>query len=658
MNTLRFFTTIAILGVSFSVRALPASAQLDRAYHYEAIDVVMTMNPDSTIDVEERQTFAFTGEFHEARRVIPIYKIDAITDVAVVDASTGVSLKKTIRKQDKLDPKSWGKYRVVTAKGNTTIQWFYAAEDEPRQWIIRYKVHGAVEFLQDQDRLYWNIFTSYEVPVSRATVRVNMPPGYEPGDAFFRAYRTNDLPVQRSEVSGQRAIVFSSSGFSSREDFTIDVKWQKGRIARSAYWVDFATLYYGYVIAILSAIVGALMIGMRWYWTEQRLIRKGAIIAQYEPPHHLPPAMMDVIAHEHVTDKGLTATIIDLAVRGYVKITEDSHKRFSWNSFMLMERNAGRILAVVAVFVMSMVALVWVVGIGWGTYMLIQEFWDHTAPAVVGLVTTCVPLLVLYAYWRHANNKRDYIVTLLRSIDDPALRAYEKKYLKILCKGGKPFSTLELAYASKSKRRGMYEAILSLKELIKKDTEDHTGAYAVGFAVQHKQEYARASLIIGGIVFYYCYQFLVSRTGPAQWMIAMGALIVAGVVVYTFFRYDARLSVEGTALKERVLGFRQYLYTAERYRLQNLAPDNFERYLPYAMVFGVEKQWAKAFTAIALTAPVWYVGNSGHSSMSGGFSSSAFSASFSSSFSSSVSSSGGGGGGAGGGGGGGGGGAS
>ncbi len=51
MNTLRFFTTIAILGVSFSVRALPASAQLDRAYHYEAIDVVMTMNPDSTIDV-------------------------------------------------------------------------------------------------------------------------------------------------------------------------------------------------------------------------------------------------------------------------------------------------------------------------------------------------------------------------------------------------------------------------------------------------------------------------------------------------------------------------------------------------------------------------------------------------------------------------------
>lgn len=649
-----------ILVGSFGVGAFPAYTQLDKAYHYEQIDVAMTINPNSTIDVEERQTFAFTGEFHEARRVIPLDKIDAITDVSVTDAVTGVPLERTWRALDKLNPSSWGKYRVANKKGDVTIQWFYTAADQERTWIIRYKVHGALELLRDQNRLYWNIFTSYEEPVTQVTVRVNMPPRYEFGDAFFRAYRTYNIPVERRELPLEKAIMFSSQSFSQGEDFTIDIKWQKGLIAQSAYWNDVMRLYYGYVIALLCALLGALIIGMRWYWTEHRLIRKGAIVAQYEPPQGLPPAMMDVIAHEQVTNQGLAATIIDLAVRGYVQITQDPHKRFSWNSFTLMERNAGRTMAVIAVCMMSMVAVVWVVGVGWGAYTFIQLVLNQENVSIItGLVTTSAPLLVLYAYWRYTNNKRDYIVTLERSIDDPALRAYEKNYLEILCKGGKPFSTLELLYADKSIKRNMYHDILSLKELIKKDTEESTGGYAVGFAIQHKQEYVWAGLIIAGIVFYYCYQFLSLRMGPAQWMIALGALIVMGIVVYIFVRYDARLSVEGAALKEGVLGFKQYLYTAERYRLQNLTPNDFERYLPHAMVFGVEKQWASAFTAIALTAPAWYVGSGGHSSTSGGFSSSGFSASFSSSFSSAFSSSGGGGGGgAGGGGGGGGGGAS
>jgi uncharacterized membrane protein len=104
--------------------------------------------------------------------------------------------------------------------------------------------------------------------------------------------------------------------------------------------------------------------------------------------------------------------------------------------------------------------------------------------------------------------------------------------------------------------------------------------------------------------------------------------------------------------------------------MQNLTPDMFEKYLPYAMIFGIEKKWARAFDAMNLSQPQWYGGVAGsHSSFfsSGGpsgFSASAFSSSLSSSFSSAFSSSGagggasGGGGGAGGGGGGGGGGAS
>jgi uncharacterized membrane protein len=138
---------------------------------------------------------------------------------------------------------------------------------------------------------------------------------------------------------------------------------------------------------------------------------------------------------------------------------------------------------------------------------------------------------------------------------------------------------------------------------------------------------------------------------------------------YFLIKYEARLSDKGNKAKEDLLGFKLYLKTAERYRLQNLTPDLFEKFLPYAMVFGVEKEWGKAFASLSVPPPSWYSGAYGGATMgsssisSSGFSAGAFSSSFSSSFSSAFSSSGasggsGGGGSAGGGGGGGGGGAS
>ena len=71
------------------------------------------------------------------------------------------------------------------------------------------------------------------------------------------------------------------------------------------------------------------------------------------------------------------------------------------------------------------------------------------------------------------------------------------------------------------------------------------------------------------------------------------AMIAACIATLGWF--NPRLNQKGALLKEEWLGFKMYLETAERYRMQNLTPDMFEKYLPYAMIFGIEKKWAKAF---------------------------------------------------------------
>jgi uncharacterized membrane protein len=40
-----------------------------------------------------------------------------------------------------------------------------------------------------------------------------------------------------------------------------------------------------------------------------------------------------------------------------------------------------------------------------------------------------------------------------------------------------------------------------------------------------------------------------------------------------------------------------------------LTPELFERFLPYAMVAGLTRQWTAAFQGILDTPPSWYVGN-------------------------------------------------
>jgi uncharacterized membrane protein len=47
----------------------------------------------------------------------------------------------------------------------------------------------------------------------------------------------------------------------------------------------------------------------------------------------------------------------------------------------------------------------------------------------------------------------------------------------------------------------------------------------------------------------------------------------------------------------------------------------FERYLPFAMAFGVEQNWARAFQGIYREPPRWYVGTNVSTFDLGGFSS-------------------------------------
>jgi uncharacterized membrane protein YgcG len=82
-------------------------------------------------------------------------------------------------------------------------------------------------------------------------------------------------------------------------------------------------------------------------------------------------------------------------------------------------------------------------------------------------------------------------------------------------------------------------------------------------------------------------------------------------VMVMMFRVMPKRTAYGNELLGKIKGFRTFLETAEKPKLEELVlqdPKYFYKILPYTYVLGVSDKWIKNFETIALQAPDWYGG--------------------------------------------------
>lgn len=571
-----------------------AYAQTDRSYHYKNINITATVNTDSTVRVDEKQTYQFVGAYHLGWRSIPHEKIDGITDVLVVDDVTGVPLTYSRSRHDNGDTNGFGKYTYFDENGATNIEWYYDLADTDHSWTISYTAHGAIGFYKDYDELYWNLFTDYDVPVDSVTATVILPTADTAPLSTFYSEPKKEFTLERPNLS---TFVFKTEGVAPNAKLTVAVGWQKGVLDQKAYYKDALRFYSWYLAAIILLILSLVYAGVYELLYRRRVHGRGTIIAQYEPPEHLPPAEAEMLVKGKITDKGWSATLVDLAVRGYVLISEDKPKT------------------------------------GWFARLF---------------------------------SAKEYTVTPTQK-EPINLREYEQQFLQALFDNRKTFST---ALMKKSTSDKMYKAMHEVRKMLYVDIEKDTAGYEVG-PVWHPSKYLKniekkrltaveILAVVGvfmGLPAMWIYLIVIGANNQGIVWFVISACASSIVVLYVRL-IRLRLNAHGAIIKEEWLGFRLYLETAERYRLQKLTPELFEKFLPYAIVFGVEKPWGNAFKSISMSPPGWYSSGvhagsfSSHAGMSSDFSAPAFSSAFSSSFASSFASAGGGGGGGSGGGGG------
>jgi uncharacterized membrane protein len=91
--------------------------------------------------------------------------------------------------------------------------------------------------------------------------------------------------------------------------------------------------------------------------------------------------------------------------------------------------------------------------------------------------------------------------------------------------------------------------------------------------------------------------------------------IISLIFIMILVTLMKRRTKYGTEVLGRILGFKTFLKTAEKEKLEMLVnqdPEYFYNILPYAYVLGVSDEWIKNFETISLMPPEWYVGNNSY----------------------------------------------
>ncbi len=545
----RALSTLAVLAMLL-LPALPAAAQAGEQITHYGIDMQVAART-GYLTVTERIDYDFgINERHGIFRKIPVRfqyddRYDRVypVDVISVTGSPGTPVEyETSNEDQNLVIKIGDPDKTISGRHTYTIV---------------YGVEGALNGFEDHDELYWNaIGFEWPVTIQGVDATLTAPAGIQ-RVACFAGPRGSNLPCNLGVAEGDKA-TFAHPQLSPGEALTVVVAIPKGAVNNPEPVLDErwsagrAFSVTPLTVAGSLAIMGALLAFIyRRVFVKGRdkrfagspvdaamatsgleepvgLLERPAIPVEYLPPDNLRPGQVGMLVDETANPLDVIATIVDLAVRGYLRIDE-----------------------------------------------IPKEGWL---------------------------SKADWTLHRLRD-DAEGLKEYETLLIDSLFSGGKKevqLSDLEDKFAPKLKK--VQDALYNdaVKQGWFKARPDTTRTIWTVIGV--------LATVVGVIV------LILAMAFTKVALLAVPFPIAGFLIAQAAHRMPSR-TAKGTALVRRVKGFRKFIEESEADRAQFAERQNlFSEYLPYAVVFGATKQWAKRFEGLngELPAQNWYVGYGGH----------------------------------------------
>jgi len=516
-----------VAGLALAGSALvPLSLSAQKSLEIERFDATLRVEESGWLDVREEILVRFTGSWNGIFRNIPVeYRTPQgfsfrlrLEDVSVT-GEDGEPLEYSSSRERH--------YRQLKIR-------VPGASDATRKVVIQYRVPNGLRFQDEYDELYWNVTgDEWDMPILAASAMVHLPPSLSGiRTASWTGGYGSTEDAASVERSGDALFFETLRPLNYREGLTIAVAWNPGVVERPSTLDRILAFLRANLLLILPFM--SLWFMWRLWANRGRDPARLAISPQYEPPDDMTPAEAGTLLDNRPDMRDLTAALVDLAVRGFLRIEEIEPTGL-----------LGR---------------------------------------VVG--------------------KTDYRLVPVKPREEwTGLRGHEVSLLTGVFGGGTgvpaPVEMSELAHEFYKNLSSIRSGIF--RELIKR-----------GYYVQRPDKvmgvYVGAAFAVGilGVVG----GLFLAEALTLSPLTAITAAIGTALPILGFGILMPARTVKGARALERVLGFEEFLERVEsdRYKRMITSPEMFERFLPYAMAFGVEKKWAAAFEGMYTEPPDWYRG--------------------------------------------------
>ncbi len=193
---------------------------------------------------------------------------------------------------------------------------------------ITYTVARAINAFDTHDELYWNATgNEWEWGIAKASCVVVLPQSFRSNQIRYTFYTGSYGSQMRQGQARQEGnqVAFVAGPLRPGEGLTVVVGIPKGVLQspspfRQAIWwlQDNWSIPVGVLLPLLTF---GLLFTRYWRYGRDPIWRE-ALVVQYRPPEGVTPAEAGVLLDERADNIDIVATIIDLAVKGYLKIRE------------------------------------------------------------------------------------------------------------------------------------------------------------------------------------------------------------------------------------------------------------------------------------------------------------------------------------------------
>jgi uncharacterized membrane protein YgcG len=471
------------------------------------------------------------------------------------------------------------------------------------RFTLTYATDRQIGFYSTYDELYWNVTGNFwKFPIDRAEVLIELPAGARIAQSSaYTGAAGSTAHNARAERISNSAIKFSTTApLGQEEGLTVAVAFPKGVVLppspeelRGEFIRDNA--------AVVAACAGVLLMLVYFsiVWIEHgRRPPRGTVIPLFAPPKDFSPAAARFVYSMGYDRKAYAASLVDMAVKGYLKIAE-SDRVYTLKRTRKSEAatNLSHGEAAIAGKLFA----------GDDSVDLKQDNHAAVAASISALKTSLIN-----------EHERVYFVTNSHWFAGGlVMLALTGLATAILCDNAPVagFVLVWLAGWSVGTAFLVHRAWDSWTSVVSgpgsRIVNTLTALFATAFAVP----FAAAWLFVF---------FVLTRT--IAWP-ATFALSVGGIAAYVFYHLLKHPTLLGARIDDQIEGFKMFLVTAEKDRLEalnppNVTPEVFEKFLPYAIALDCENQWSRKFEADAAAAgttpdargntysPGWYSGHS------------------------------------------------